>query len=197
MIPLIDINICWLLSGIDGCCNDDPAPSGEQPLNGAANSGSTGVPYIQVRVFMTFSDKPAVGVIVLQLLTCMASNQTFNASMPTGALLFSPLLGCTALGNGWQLAEGVAGRMLVALPAGGLPGADFGGASLSPNATSVPGTAHDLSGTVHLGSSDIGLASGCCADGYAGAADVPFSATTTVAAPGFPFLMVAACVQAQ
>jgi hypothetical protein len=160
--------------GIDGCCNENPAPSGSLPVSAVTDVTSAGVPYVQ-------------------LLTCFSQNTTFNTSLPSGALLFSPLLGCMP---GWELASFVSGRYLVALPQNGLPGADFGGGSLPPNATSDVGTTHDVSGSVALPADDVGLGSGCCADGYAAATgSAPFTATTTADSAQFPYLMMAVCVQ--
>ena len=160
-------------AGIDGCCNDSPAPSGDVPVTGTTDDDSAGIPYIQ-------------------LLTCMSQTPTFNTTMPNGAVVFSPAVGCQ---NGWELANFVSGRFLVALPPGGQPGADFGAASLPASATGLTPEPHDFTATVDLPPTSIGLASGCCANGYAGAGTVEFSSTTAPAAAGLPFIMVSVCVQ--
>ena len=153
---------------------------------------------------------------------------TFETSLPTDAVLFSPLTGCP---TGWELASVLSGRVLVALPAGGQGGASFGGASISPNATVAagaralppscccccssssftgaqrytpflppcppppPGTVHELGGVLTLPDDDIGLAEGCCGDGYAHAGAQAFTGVTQFAEAGFPYAMVSACVQ--
>jgi len=160
-------------AGIDGCCDKSPAESGKTPVYGTTDSDSTGIPYIQ-------------------LLTCMTEATTFNATMPTGAVVFSPAVGCQ---EGWELADFVSGRFLVALPSGGQPGADFGGASLPPTATELYPTAHTFSATVDMPPTSIDLVTGCCADGYAAAGTVSFSSTTAPASAGLPYIMVSACIQ--
>lgn len=159
--------------GIDGCCNKAPAPAGTFPINGEAQGASAGIPYIQ-------------------MLTCFTQENTFTTALPSASILFSPLIGCP---TGWELADTLSGRFLVALPAGGQPGASFGGASIAPNATSVVGTVHTLAGNMSLPHDDIGLAAGCCGNGYALSGDAPFTGVTQFEEPGFPYIMVSACVQ--
>lgn len=158
--------------GVDGCCNDSPAAAGTLTLAGATAAGSTNVPYIQ-------------------LLTCISTTPTFNTTMPTGAVVLSPDVGCQA---GWELATPLSGRFLVALPEGGMPGASFGGASLSAAAARVAQTNHTFAGSVSLPPASVGLAAGCCADGYAAAGTVDYASTTNSASSALPFLMVAVCV---
>jgi hypothetical protein len=165
-------------AAVDGCCNDKPAPSGTFPLYGTTAPASAGVPYIQ-------------------LLTCFNSGEdTFDVRLPPGALLFSPLLGCAALKGGWTLAAASSGRFIVAMPAGGVPGATFGGDSLLPNATSEAGTTHTLAGAFRVGSDSLAILEGCCATGYAQSATVPLAARTGAEDAHFPYLMAALCQRA-
>lgn len=159
--------------GIDGCCNDSPGAAGDVSVANDTAAASTGVPYVTA-------------------LTCAATAPVFNTSLPPAALLFSPTLGCQ---TGWTLATYASGRFLVSLPAGGQIGADFGAASLPANATQAPGADHSLDVTVTLPSVGVGLASGCCADGYAASGSAPLITTTDPALPLFPFAMVPLCQQ--
>ena len=52
---------------------------------------------------------------------------------------------------------------------------------------------HNLNGAVDLPSTSVGLASGCCAGGYAGAGTYSFDSTTTNDAVEFPFLLTPLC----
>jgi hypothetical protein len=159
--------------GIDGCCNDSPGAAGDVSVANNTDAASTGVPYITA-------------------LTCASTAPVFNTSLPPAALLFSPTLGCQ---TGWTLATYASGRFLVSLPADGQIGADFGAASLPANATQAPGADHSLDVTVSFGSNGVGLASGCCADGYAAAGSAPLTTNTDPALPLFPFAMVPLCQQ--
>jgi hypothetical protein len=159
--------------GIDDCCNDSPAPTGTYTATGSSDAGATGLPYIQ-------------------LLTCMSQAPTFNTTMPNGAVVLSPSIGCQ---TGWELASYLSGRYLVALPENGQPGAEFGARSLLANATEAGPAQHPFSGAVDLNVNDVGLASGCCAGGYAASGETPFASTTDPAISHLPFIMVPACVQ--
>ena len=167
-VPAVDY------AAVDGCCNDNPAPSGVFPLYGTTQPASTNVPYIQ-------------------MLTCFSEEDSFEPILPPGAMFFSPLLGCDALKGGWALAAASSGRFVAAMAQGGVPGATFGGDSLLPNATAEAGTAHALQGLFHVGSDDLAILQGCCAQGYAASADVPFAATTGPEPASFPYLMAALC----
>ena len=89
----------------------------------------------------------------------------------------------------------VVGRFIVDMPDGGVPGDTWGGAALAPNATSETGSQHTLTGTVTTVADDIGLADGCCANGYALAGTSPFSAVTGAEPVHFPYLMASLCSQ--
>ena len=54
---------------------------------------------------------------------------------------------------------------------------------------------HAVDGSINLPSTSIGLASGCCAGGYAGTGSYPFQATSTLDASGLPFLLAPFCQQ--
>ena len=54
---------------------------------------------------------------------------------------------------------------------------------------------HELGGVLTLPDDDIGLAEGCCGDGYAHAGAQAFAGVTQFAEAGFPYALVSACVQ--
>lgn len=57
------------------------------------------------------------------------------------------------------------------------------------------GTVHEFVGTLPLPADDIGLAEGCCGDGYAISGAPSFTGVTQFSEAGFPFVMVSACIQ--
>lgn len=54
---------------------------------------------------------------------------------------------------------------------------------------------HELGGVLQLPVDDVGLAEGCCGDGYAKSGSQAFTGVTQFAEAGFPYVMVSACVQ--
>lgn len=160
-------------AGIDGCCNNDPARDGTYSIKGVSSAASANVPY-------------------LQLLTCLNKNESFDVSLPHGALLFSALLGCP---DGWDIVSTVSGRFLVSLPYGGNAGLSFGGPSI-PSSGAEPQHGHSVTGSVTLPSASVGLASGCCAGGYAATGTYPYEGATSQDTVSFPYLMVALCERA-
>ena len=72
-------------AGIDGCCNENVAASGTYPAQGAADDGSSNLPYIQ-------------------LLTCISMFETFAVNVPDDALLWNPLTGCPKVRTRRQVA---------------------------------------------------------------------------------------------
>ena len=54
---------------------------------------------------------------------------------------------------------------------------------------------HELAGDLTLPVDDVGLAEGCCGDGYARSGAQAFAGVTQFAEAGFPYVMVSACVQ--
>lgn len=157
-------------AGIDGCCNDGPAPSGTYTLSSALENASTGLPYIQ-------------------LLTCVSSIPSFSTSMPDGSLLFNQV----ACPPGMNASLEAAGRFPVALPVGGVPGATVGGDSLPPGSTSDISHAHQMNGTVTSSSCGVGLASGCCASGYAETGTYVYEGESEAEPCDFPYLMMPLC----
>jgi hypothetical protein len=167
-------------AGIDDPDNYNPTSTGEYNLTGSALAASSNLPYIQ-------------------LLTCTTRAQTFNISLPAGALLFAPNAagGCP---TGWEIYKDIAGRLIVARPEGGTAGAMYGGSPIAPDSPIPAAHEHTFSGNIDFPSTGIALASGCCADGYGQAGTFPFSGCSTQDQQGqgnieFPYLMAPLCVQ--
>lgn len=156
-------------AGVSGCCNHGPSNSGPVYLEGETSSDSTGLPYIQ-------------------LLTCVSENTTFDSGFPAGALVYNTIM-CPP---GWDLAVELSGRMLVGLPAGAQP-AQFGGPALKPDSVSTPQHNHPFSGNVNTNSVGVGLASGCCAGGYAANHNYAYTGTSNSTAFELPYAMVPLC----
>lgn len=161
-------------AGVDGCCNDGPAAAGVIDVPGSADSISSGIPY-------------------LQMLTCVSQIATFNSTgVPDGAFLFNQV----SCAPGWNASIEAAGRFPVSLPAGGVPGATFGGASMAPGYTGYPAThAHTVEGSVSTGTAGVGLASGCCAGGYAGAGEYTFNGESSTTVTDVPYLSMPLCAR--
>lgn len=190
---------------MDGCCNNSPGPSGSYEIATNATESSSGLPYIQ-------------------LLTCVSQAPTFNATLPTGSLLFNEI-SCPPGWNGNQLSflpflsffseaplpllltflflsfpwflvsYSSAGRFIVSLPSGGVAGATFGADSLEPGYTGNLIHDHQFEGQVELGSTGVGLASGCCGGGYAQSNIYYYQGTTGSDATNLPYIMIPMCVK--
>jgi hypothetical protein len=138
------------------------------------------------------SDEAENNLPTVSLLTCTSTAPTFNASQQDGLLLFSTV-GCPP---GFDLVVDVAGRMVVALPAGGEAGAQFGGPSLPPSGAFSPNHTHAFAGQFAAPAAGVGLASGCCGDGYAAAAKYPFQGASAPASLDVPYAMLPLCRRA-
>jgi len=158
--------------GVAGCCNDSPAEANLYTIAGNFDEASSGLPYIQ-------------------LLTCMNMDTTFDSDLPPATLLFNEI-GCVA---GWNISLLASGRFVVANPNGGVAGAEFGASSLKPGQTSNPAHPHQFAGTLQTHSCGVGLASGCCASGYAADGSYPYSGTSADAAINLPYLSVPLCLK--
>jgi hypothetical protein len=159
-------------AGIGGCCDKGPASAGTVAVAGNTEAAASGLPYVQ-------------------LLTCLAQNQTFDSAVPDAALLMNSVR-CPP---GYELATSLAGRFLLSLPTGGVAGATFGGASLDPSGTGQPAHRHGFAGSITPPSVGVGLASGCCASGYAKAQTYSFESLTADADINLPFLFVPTCIK--
>lgn len=156
--------------GAEGCCDSGPAANALLTFSGTARDESAGLPYVQ-------------------LLTCVSQRPTFNQSLPQDALVFSAV----SCPPDWDVENDVSGRLLVGLPAGGQPGASFGGPSISPDAPRSPGHTHALIGNVTLPPASVMLDSGCCGSGYAGSGSYAYTGVTHSATEDLPLTMVPLC----
>ena len=159
-------------AGVDGCCNNELSGSGVKPISGSVAASSSNVPYIQ-------------------LLACVSQAATFDSNFPPTTLIFNEV-SCPPKFN---LTLDGAGRFIISNPENGVPGATVGGKSISPGGTNDPTHTHDFSGTVTTRSCEVGLASGCCADGYAAQGTYDYETTTDDNAVAFPYVSVPLCVQ--
>jgi len=137
------------------------------------------------------SDSSSSSIPYIQLLTCQSGEFSFQAALPPGALMFRE----ESCIPGWTQSFDSAGRLIVALPTGGVPGATFGSDSFPPNFIGNPGHVHDYSGSINMGGTGVGLASGCCADGYAGAGTYNFHGTSASSPANLPYIEVVMCEQ--
>eukprot|EP00300_Choanocystis_sp_HF-7_P039863 c6210_g1_i1.p1 GENE.c6210_g1_i1~~c6210_g1_i1.p1 ORF type:complete len:389 (-),score=55.81 c6210_g1_i1:31-1197(-) len=163
-------------AGVEGCCNHDTASSTEVFVQGSTDEASAGLPFVQ-------------------LLTCVTTTPSFNTTLPTLARVFNSL----ACPPGWVTVNEVSGRFVVPLPVGGSPGASFGGDSLpaDPSSNSSnPKHSHDIEGLLPLPPAGVGLAAGCCGDGYAKASTYFYSGASAAATDDLPYTMLPLCERA-
>lgn len=159
-------------AGIAGCCNDNIGADGTYQVEGDSNEASSGLPYIQ-------------------LLTCVYQNHTDAAVLPVETLLFNEV-SCDV---GWNVTLDVAGRFLVALPEAGVPGIEFGAESLPPDFSGNNNHTHQIAGDVTIPDCEIGLISGCCADGYAKDQTYDYQCAASAAPVDLPYLVAPLCMQ--
>jgi hypothetical protein len=160
-------------AGVDGCCNDELSGAGVYAIAGNTSAVSAGVPYIS-------------------LLTCVSNAPTFESNFPAAALLFNQV----ACPPGYNLTLAGAGRFIVSNPADGVAGATMGGRSLEPLSTRNPAHGHTLGGAVETTSCQVGLASGCCADGYAANGEYAYDGAADKEPADFPYISVPLCALA-
>jgi len=157
-------------AGIAGEANHGVARGGQVEVGAVTDDGVAGLPYAQ-------------------LLFCRKAEPAGAIAPPRGVIAFFADASCP---TGWTDATALHGRVLVSLPAGGTPGAVFGGAPLAPG--EIRTHVHEVSATVGAGSHGIALAGGCCAGGYGAAGDHAATASAAPAAVGLPYLQLLACV---
>ncbi|MEM9558020.1 MAG: hypothetical protein AAGC60_27430 [Acidobacteriota bacterium] len=141
---------------IDGCCNNSLGHSGTHDMYGSADTGHSGLPYIQYNACLKNAVPPAGSV------------------PPPGLLAFS-LLECALPSTPYNAASG---RYIVGLNPGGQPAATFGGPNLQPSETRTH--SHTMDGTIDFPQHEIAGGSGCCAHDYAASGEVGFSGNTEV-----------------
>jgi hypothetical protein len=140
---------------IDGCCNDNLGHSGTYGMTGSADTGHSGLPYIQYNA-------------------CMKTGKPSPGQIPSGLLSFS-LIPCAAPFTAYNAA---AGRYVVGLNPNGQPAATFGGPNLQPG--EIRTHSHTMNGSMSFPEHDIAGASGCCAHNYAASGSHGFTGDTDV-----------------
>jgi len=125
----------------------------------------------------------------VQLLTCVSQAPTFNVDLPSNAYIFTEV----SCPPGYRISDLLAGRFLVSLPNGGTSGAVFGGPSL-PQGTMIGNNhSHPFNTYFTTNSCEVGLASGCCGDGYAKDTQYMADGITSITDVHFPFIAVPIC----
>ena len=111
--------------------------------------------------------------------------------LPPSALVFF----ATECPHSWFAALEFAGRLVVAMPQGGLPAALFGGNRTLPcdNTSSLPAHRHSFASTVQLASQQILLAAYDSPGGYAKAGSYAFGGVTSSGAPRVPYSTLPFC----
>jgi hypothetical protein len=136
----------------------------------------------------TGTDDAVAGPPYAQLLVCEKTASSGTRIAPAGVIAFFAGPSCPAP---WIEATELRGRFLVAVPAGGTPGATFGGPPLASGEARAH--THGVTAALTAGSHGIALASGCCASGYGGAGVHAATATAAPAAIDVPYLQLLAC----
>ncbi|MGF6227800.1 hypothetical protein QFZ27_001755 [Inquilinus ginsengisoli] len=155
--------------------NNDTSVDGTVPFSsvtGAPQSEET-APYIQY---------------LLCQKTAFQRNQNPPVGVPQDVVTFYGTAECP---TGWKPTLVSAGRLLIGLPSGGTPQATFGGNPLAVGEDRQH--THTFSGSVWVQSTDVALASGCCAENYGAAGTYSYSGTTDPASSGFPYTIVNQC----
>jgi hypothetical protein len=155
--------------GIAGCCNDDVTSDGTKSFSGTSGAGSSNIPYVQY-------------------LVCMKETMPTSDPLPSGVVSFFGALFCP---TGWTQTLTTAGRFLVGLPQGGAPGSAFGGDPLLPMEDRTH--THSFNGSVSTSSAGVGLASGCCAEGYGLNGSYKYSGTSGASSSGLPYVQLLQC----
>ncbi|APR78244.1 Hypothetical protein A7982_03591 [Minicystis rosea] len=158
------------LAGFGGG-NDSIAAAGQVTFQTTADAKSTGLPYVR-------------------FLVCKKSAKPIAGTLPTGMHMFYEGPSCP---SGWQQPSGIAGRFMVALPAGAAADQTFGGEPLTSKETRTH--KHSFSALLQTDQESVVLASGCCNDGFA-----KNDAYTTVdnmaeSEPAVPYLELLQCVK--
>ncbi|HUQ01697.1 MAG TPA: hypothetical protein VM261_04340 [Kofleriaceae bacterium] len=157
-------------AGIAGESNHGVSRSGQVDGLAATADAAPDVPYAQLRV-------------------CRKSAEPGERAAPSGVIAFF----AGACPPAWNPAPpAIAGRYLVALPAGGTAGRTFGGDPLTSG--ELRAHTHTVSGSVAAPSHGIALAGGCCAGGYGGAGTHAATITAGPAPVEMPYLQLSACV---
>jgi len=155
---------------------------------GVAGGGNSGVTRQGLFQANAPTDRVTAGLPYAQLLICRKAEPPRAAVVPKGLVAFFDAEACPL---GWRPVASAQGRMLVGLPAGGAPGAAFGGAPLAPGEDR--GHHHEVAATLATVAHGIALASGCCGGGFGARRDYAMTVTSADASAGMPYLQLLAC----
>ncbi|MRG93831.1 hypothetical protein [Polyangium spumosum] len=157
---------------------------------GAPGGGNAGVGKAGAVTFVAASEPASAEVPYVQLLACKKNAEPVPrvTPLPPRLLMFFELESCPA---GWKPAEGTAGRLLVGLPQYAPADRPFGGEPFTSPALRAHG--HAFTSTLETPSHGIGLAGGCCGDGYARKGTYEFAAETEPSEVDMPMLVLLQC----
>ncbi|MDI1442886.1 hypothetical protein [Polyangium sp. 6x1] len=157
---------------------------------GAPGGGNSGVGQAGVVSFATTSEPAPDEIPYVQLLACKKDAEPVPrpTPLPPRMLMFFDREKCP---SGWKPAEGTAGRILVGLPQDAAADSPFGG---DPFTSPEPRShGHAFSSTVDTPSHGIGLAGGCCGDGYAKKGTYELASATEPSDVDMPMLVLLQC----
>jgi hypothetical protein len=186
-----------LMSGEDRTHTHDIAasfsPSSVQYV-GVAGGGNGGVGPDSSVSLKTTSAAVSTGLPYIQLLVCRKNDPAVPGStpLPHGLQMFFDMTACPV---GWIQTAATQGRFIVGLPQGAPQDVTFGGPALSSGdaGADVRTHAHGVTATLTTTSHGIALASGCCANNYAGNGTYTAMVQTTQVEPALPYLELLAC----
>lgn len=169
--------------GIDTSGDNDPASDGTQSVTEPTGAADSALPYLSV-------------------LTCnlnassSAGAAQKSAAAPLGFVLLSSA-GAPCPPGFAPLADTLSGRFVVGTPVFGVPSRTFGGAAIPSNGAHgdwQPNHLHSFSFSITTSPAGVGLASGCCANGYGAQGSYTANGNTAVAGANIPWVLVQACV---
>jgi hypothetical protein len=160
------------------CCDSDLARfESSIKFEGDSSSESSNLPYVQ-------------------LLTCVSNDfGDTDLSLPEGALVFTQGDYEGECPPNWEIATESAGRLLVALPTGGKPGAFFGGPTLNPTGKQDPLHKHNFNRSMWVDYAGVEVESGTSAGPYSSSGSFPFVGTSTQSDADVPITFVPLCRQ--
>eukprot|EP00211_Chloroparvula_japonica_P005629 CAMPEP_0119137128 /NCGR_PEP_ID=MMETSP1310-20130426/22968_1 /TAXON_ID=464262 /ORGANISM="Genus nov. species nov., Strain RCC2339" /LENGTH=369 /DNA_ID=CAMNT_0007128187 /DNA_START=81 /DNA_END=1190 /DNA_ORIENTATION=+ len=157
-------------AGVTGCCNDKLAARKDYTVAATTSAATTNVPYIQ-------------------LLTCQYQFQDFSSDLPDDALIFTEI-NCPP---NYTISQLASGRFPVAKPVNGTNQGIFGGSSLPDGDPSANYHDHPFNSWFDTSSCEVGLASGCCGDGYVKDEQYISTGITDSSNALFPFAALPLC----
>ncbi|MEO0421835.1 MAG: hypothetical protein AAF184_05835 [Pseudomonadota bacterium] len=160
-------------AAITGCCNNSLARKTDVGINGLSEGALASIPYVQ-------------------LLMCLRSGPPAPAPLPSGMIGFFPVGEVGSCPTGWSVIDdSQAGRLMVGLPAGGSPGATFGGDALANQEVRLH--THAFSGAFEPDEYKPAVIRGCCGGGYAKHKTYAYDDHSLPSDARAPYLQMQAC----